>query len=322
MGLSWKSVMSLNWWSEERRKKARSIRLVIGIGLTKDGRAADQPGAGPGSEQRVQTVERKTRWPVGAFIGHIPYRLALAGGWIDQPFLSRHNPRPPGSMVVVSLEPAFRFMDRSGIATGTREVANRLWRGKLPRRPLAELVRELYDAENRGKAEPSGSQDMIGLIYPGIGRLDYNHAANGGVFPVRIESLNNERAVRWLERVIQVLPVAPRPAGYNPLGRKNLEPKWIARLGQTGKDCFEAIRRRDLAALGASLNECMVCWEKLLPYTVRHPTLQVDLPALLRAYQAQYPGAMFSGCGGGYLLVASSEPVPGAFRVVVRRGTR
>jgi hypothetical protein len=27
---------------------------------------------------------------------------------------------------------------------------------------------------------------------------------------------------------------------------------------------------------------------------------------------------MFSGCGGGYLLVASREPVPGAFQVTIR----
>jgi len=50
-------------------------------------------------------------------IGKIPFRMALAGGWIDQPFVSRHNPTPPGSMVVVSLEPIFRYMDRSGMAT-------------------------------------------------------------------------------------------------------------------------------------------------------------------------------------------------------------
>jgi len=42
------------------------------------------------------------------------------------------------------------------------------------------------------------------------------------------------------------------------------------------------------------------------------------LPGLLKAYQKQYPGAMFSGCGGGYLLVVSKEPVPGALKVTVR----
>jgi hypothetical protein len=38
----------------------------------------------------------------------------------------------------------------------------------------------------------------------------------------------------------------------------------------------------------------------------------------LQVYQKHYPGAMFSGCGGGYLLVVSKEPVPGAFKVNVR----
>lgn len=255
---------------------------------------------------------------ISSAIGHIPYRLALAGGWIDQPFVSRLNPRPPGSMVVVAIEPTFRAMDRAGLATGTRHVATKLWRGRLPKRPPAELVRELYDTENKGKAEPSGSQDMIGLIYPGINRLDYDFAANGGVFPAHIESLNSVRVARWLERVIHVLPVAQRPEGYNPLEEKHLLPRWIARLGQSGMDCFGAIRRMDLVALGASMNECMKCWETLLPGTVRHRTLTVDLKALLRAYQAQFPGAMYSGCGGGYLFVVSEKPVPGAFKVSIR----
>ena len=256
--------------------------------------------------------------PITEVIGRIPYRMAFAGGWIDQPFVSRLNPRPPGSMVVVAVEPAFWFMERAGVATGTRAVAAKLWRDRLPPSDPAELVRELYDAENKGKAEPSGSQDMIGLVYPGINRLDYDFAANGGVFPSHIESLNSPRLARWLERVIHILPVAPRPDGYNPLGKQNLDLRWIARLGRSGQDCFDAIRQRDVAALGASMNECMKCWETLLPHVVRHRTITTDLVGLLQAYQAQYPGAMYSGCGGGYLFVAAEEPVPGAFNVTVR----
>jgi hypothetical protein len=253
-----------------------------------------------------------------SILGRIPYRLALAGGWIDQPFVSRLNPQPPGSMVVVSLEPTFRIMDRAGFATGTRAIALKRWKGRLPKRAPARLVRELYDAENRGQADPSGSQDMIGLIYPGISRLDYDFAVNGGVFPAHIESCCNARVVRWLERVIHLLPVAPRPEGYSPLGVQNLDPKWIARLGQTGRSCFDAILRRDVNALGASMNECMRCWERILPHTVAHPTIKLDLKALLRAYQQRFPGAMYSGCGGGYLIVAADEPVPGSFGIKVR----
>jgi hypothetical protein len=263
-------------------------------------------------------VENSAILPITRVIGRIPNRLALAGGWIDQPFVSRHNPSPPGSMVVVSLEPLFRVMDRAGCASGTRAVAMKLWGGRLPDRPKEQLVRELYAAENQGKAEPSGSQDMIGLVYPGISRLDYDYSVHGGVFPARIQSLNGPRVTRWLEKVLHVLPVAPRPDGYSPLGEKDLDPKWIARLGQTGRDCFEAIRRRDVAALGASMNACMICWEKLLPHTIKHPGLELDLKALLRVYQRQYSGAMYSGCGGGYLFVVSDAPVPGAFKVNIR----
>jgi len=263
-------------------------------------------------------MKNKAASPVAKLLGSIPSRLQLAGGWIDQPFVSRHNPEPPGSMVVVQIEANFRPMDRSGLASGTRATARKLWSGKLPRRPLAKLVRELYEAENRGKAEPSGSQDMIGLVYPGVNRLDYDFKINGGVFPSHIQSCNTLKVARWLESVLHLLPVAPRPEGYNPLGVKNLEPRWVARLGQSGKDCYDAIVRMDARALGASLNENMKCWERLLPHVVRHPLIRVDLPALLKAYQRQYAGAMYSGCGGGYLIVVSNKPVPGAFRVNVR----
>jgi hypothetical protein len=256
--------------------------------------------------------------PVAKLIGQIPNRLQLAGGWIDQPFVSRHNPKPPGAMVVVQIEPDFRPMDRSGIASGTRAIAMKLWKGKLPKRPPEELVRELYDAENKGKAKPSGSQDMIGLVYPGMNRLDYDFIVHGGVFPSRIESCNSLRVAKWLSHVLHLIPVEPRPDGYSPLGIKNLEPKWVAKLGQSGQDCFEAIVKMDAPALGASLNLNMKCWETLLPHVVRHPLLRVDLMPILQAYQKQYLGAMYSGCGGGYLIVVSNEPVPGAFQVNVR----
>lgn len=251
-------------------------------------------------------------------IGGLPYRMALAGGWIDQPFVSRLNPDPPGSMVVVSLQPTVRYMDRCGMATGTRKVALQLWGNQLPDRDPAELTRELYAAENKGKAEPSGSQDMIGIIYPGVSRLDYDASYDGGYFPAHIESTCDPAIAKWIEQVFHLIPVNQRPEGYNPLGIKNLDREWIRRLGRTGRDCFSAILAKDIRALGASMGECMKCWEAILPHTVRHPLIDVDLLGLLRYYQARYAGAMYSGCGGGYLLVVSDEPVPGSMRVQVR----
>jgi len=251
-------------------------------------------------------------------IGSIPHRLQLAGGWIDQPFVSRHDPDPPGCMVVVQTEPNFRPMDRCGFASGTRAIAMKLWGDCLPDRPLEELARELYNAENKDKAEPSGSQDMIGLVYPGVNRLDYDFRIHDGVFPAHIESCNEPKVATWLGSVLHLIAVEPRPNGYSPLGVKNLDRKWIAKLGQSGRDCYNAIIEMNVQALGLSFNLNMECWESILPQVVRHPALRLDLMALLQAYQEDYCGAMYSGCGGGYLIIASQKPVPGAFKVSVR----
>lgn len=255
---------------------------------------------------------------ITAIINSIPYRLALAGGWIDQPFVSRLNPSPPGAMVVVAVQPEFRFMDRCGLGTSTRRVAARIWSGKLPEGDREQMVRELFAAENQGRSEPSGSQDMAGLIYPGINRLDYDFNHSNGIFPANIASTTDPKTAAWLESVIHIIPVAPRPDGYSPFGGNNLDPVWIQRLGTSGHACYAAICDQDSIALGESLNECMRCWEAILPSTVRHPALTVDLMELLGYYQARYPGAMYSGCGGGYLYVVSEAPVPGSFQIRIR----
>jgi hypothetical protein len=259
-----------------------------------------------------------TQFPIDRVIGNIPYRMALAGGWIDQPFISRENPNPPGSMVVVGLQPTFRFMDRAGMATSTRQVARQLWGNDLPDQDPSVLMHQLYRAENDGKEQPSGSQDMAGLIYPGINRLDYDYAYEGGYFPVHIESNNDRCVVQWLEEVTYLVPVSQRPVGYSPLGIKQLDPDWVDRLGQSGKNCYQAIVHKDIHLLGSTLNDCMLCWQTILPQTVCHPTISVDLAGLLHEYQSRYAGAMYSGCGGGYLIVVSDCAVSGGIKIKVR----
>jgi hypothetical protein len=209
-------------------------------------------------------------------------------------------------------------MDRAGMATSTRRIAQKLWNGTLPDGDPMELVEELYEAENKGRSAPSGSQDMAGLILPGVNRLDYDYKFEGGLFPAHIESCHDLDVGRWLENILHVLPVAQRPDGYSPLQEQNLNAEWIKRLGDSGKTCFEAIRTKDVTGFGDSLNESMRCWAALLPHTVAHPLIAVDLLGLLAHYQERYAGAMYSGCGGGYLYVVSEEAVPGAFRVKIR----
>jgi hypothetical protein len=267
----------------------------------------------------VSTQAPPTPASLQQVIGNLPYRLQMAGGWIDQPFVSKADPEPPGSMVVVSMRPTVKYMERSGMATGTRRVAQELWGDELPvDRPPDELVRELYEAENKGLTDPSGSQDMCGLIYPGISRLDYDASIEGGWFPCHIESTTDPDVVAWLESVVHLVPVGERPEGYNPLLTRHLDPAWVARLGASGAACFEAIVAMDLVALGESLNETSRAWRAVLPNVYEHETIKGDLWGLLEGYMSAYPGAMQSGCGGGYIIVASDQPPAGSSRISVR----
>lgn len=110
-------------------------------------------------------------------IGRIPYRMALAGGWIDQPFISRHNPEPPGSMVVVSIHPTMRFMDRCGMGTSTRKVMTELWNGQIPEGDPMDLVRKSLRRRESMASSP--------LRIPGYGRHHLpGHQPPGLRFPL------------------------------------------------------------------------------------------------------------------------------------------
>lgn len=220
--------------------------------------------------------------------------------------------------MVVSVNPTFPFMKRCGLGTSTRQAAIQLWGDSIPNGNPHELMRKLYQVENASRADPSGSQDMAGIIFPGINRLDYDPNFEDGYFPIHVESICDPHIAEWLEEVIFILPVNQRPYGYYPLAEKNLNPKWIKRLGESGKVCFNAILHKDIEGLGESMNETMRCWEAILPCVVRHPTITIDLMKLLAYYQSCYYGAMFSGCGGGYFYIISDEPIPGASKVSLR----
>ena len=62
----------------------------------------------------------------------------------------------------------------------------------------------------------------------------------------------------------------------------------------------------------------MRCWQAILPHTVQHPSIPLDLQGILSWFQSRYAGAMYSGCGGGYMIVVSADPVPGSLRIRVR----
>lgn len=240
----------------------------------------------------------------------IPYRLDLAGGWLDQPFVSKHH---PGSVITISLEPTHDFNMRSGMSSSTRAKAIDLWRTHLPHGDRELQARMLFSFENPpGTTEISGSQDSIGIVFPGLNRLHYN----GGYWPTRIESVNDEAVLSFIETHLQLVPLGPRHDGYDVLSDTHIDATGAKALADAADACWDALRAKDASAFGAAFRTSFEAQVAMFPHMVDEG---------IRAVIAQHaPGALgwkLSGAGGGgYLILVRREDLPGALRIKIRRG--
>jgi cytidyltransferase-like protein len=237
-----------------------------------------------------------------------PYRICLAGGWMDQPWVSEVY---PGTVVVAQLWPTIEFNDRSGMATSSRKVAVDIWGNELPHGNPISNAKILFGAENPpGSKYISGSQDHIGLLNPGISRLYYQ----GNYWPDHIDSTRNKDICDWLSHVIHLVPLEPRPVGYDPLKEKNLTVNNVKELADAGEQCWKSILRKDSAGLGEAMTETLLAWKKMLPYTVPEYVMK----EMETKYLPASFGAITSGSGGGYAVVASDKEIAGAIKIKVR----
>jgi len=237
-----------------------------------------------------------------------PYRLCLAGGWIDQPWVSKIY---PGSVVVAQIWPTMDFNGRSGLATSSRDFGIKIWGDRYPDGNPLENAKILFGAENPpGTQYVAGSQDHLGLLLPGINELKYN----GEYWPYKIQSSVDKDTCDWLSDVIHLVPLKPRPDGYDPLKELHLEKPFIRDLGDAGERCWESILKKDISGLGKAMSDTLISWKKILPLTVPDDIMK-DMET---NYFTNYPGAITSGCGGGYVIVVSEKEVPGAVKIRIR----
>ena len=237
-----------------------------------------------------------------------PYRVCIAGGWMDQPWVSEIY---PGSAVVAQIWPTVDFNDRSGMATSSRKVAMELWDQNFPKGDLVRNAQLLFGAENPPYSKYiSGSQDQIGLLTPGVNRLYYN----GGFWPERIDSCVDPETCDWLSKVLHLIPLEPRPEGYDPIKVRNLELGIVKELAESGNNCYDSIMRKDVIGLGKAMTQTFLSWRKMLPFTVPDWVLE----EMESKYLYNYPGAITSGSGGGYAVVASETMIEGALKIKVK----
>jgi len=111
-----------------------------------------------------------------------------------------------------------------------------------------------------------------------------------------------------------MVPLEPRPDGYDPLKIMNLEKPLVKELGESGNRCWEAILNKDVDGLGKAVTDTFLSWKKILPLTVPDWVMN-EMEA---KYFPNYQGAITSGSGGGYVIVVSDRYVPDSIKVKIR----
>jgi cytidyltransferase-like protein len=239
----------------------------------------------------------------------IPYRIDLAGGWLDQPFVSKHY---PGSVITISLEPTLAFNERSGMASSTRRAAIDLWGPRMPPGDYEKLSKILFCYDNPpGTEEISGSQDAIGIVYPGLAKAWYE----GEYWPTRIETVWDEQTIRFVERSLYLMTLGPRQAGFSVLADTHITREGARALSEATEGCWEAILERDVVRFGHYFRKSFEAQIAMFPNMVNEMVAK-----LIDEYRDVALGWKLSGAGGGgYLTLVSDKPIENAVRVVARR---
>ena len=239
----------------------------------------------------------------------IPYRLDLAGGWLDQPFVSKHG---AGPVLTISLEPIMEFNDRSGMASSSRRRAIELWQTDLPEGDRAKLAKTLFAFENPPGTEIfAGSQDAIGIVYPGLNRLDYH----GQYWPEKITSRPDEKILRWIELHWYRVPLGPRPPGFDVFQGKSITPARVRALAAAAEGCWNAIEKMDLEEFGRQFRASYEAQIAMFPQMSN-----TAIKKMIRHYAPVSAGWKLSGAGGGgYLVLVARQSVPGAIQLKIRR---
>lgn len=240
----------------------------------------------------------------------LPYRVDIAGTWIDQPYVSECG---SGWALTISIEPTCDFMERGGMSTSTRNAARKIWPYELPHYNEEMLARLLFCLENDPEKEGhiSGAQDAIGICMSGLTR----HFYDGHYWPSKIESCHDEATLNWLEEHLCLVPMFPRREGLSVTDGRDISPAKVAALTQAASRCWEAIMRRDLPAFAEAFAASFDAQVAMFP-----AMMQPGVQEYIDEWAPRSLAHKMLGAGGGGHLALVVEKVPqGAIPIRIRR---
>jgi cytidyltransferase-like protein len=239
----------------------------------------------------------------------MPYRIDLAGGWLDQPYVGKYV---HGPVLTISIEPTVEFNERSGMASSTRRKAIELWHTDIPSGNREMLSKILFSYENPpGTKIIAGSQDSIGIVMPGLNKLDYD----GHYWPVKITSEDDETVLSWLENHLYLITLGPRENDFDVLENTNINKTNAEKLQRAAEHCWTSILQKDVNKFGQAFRESFEAQIKMFPNMIFD-----GIPQIINKYKDKAYGWKLSGAGGGgYLIFVAEKPIKGAMQIKIRR---
>jgi len=239
----------------------------------------------------------------------LPYRIDLAGTWIDQPYVSKFT---PGWAITLSLEPIFEYNERCGMSTSTRNAAKRIWPYYLPIDKPEKLAEILFKFENTPGSEIiSGAQDAIGICMPGLVRHYYNNA----YWPEKFESIHSEETLSWLEQHIGMVMLWPRKKGLDLLKETHINKENVKELTLASEGVWDAIKEKDLEGFSKGVLKSFKAQTTMFPKMVNERIEKEIVKYSDRAMAWKLAGAG----GAGYLILVSDKPIEGTMKIRIRR---
>lgn len=223
----------------------------------------------------------------------IPFRLDLAGTWIDQPYV---NCFAPGWAITISLEPTFEPRERCGLSTSTRNAIKKIWPYNLPNMNPEMLARLVFCFENdpeRSDGIISGAQDSIGICVPGLCRHYYNNR----FWPEKIETCYDEDVLQWLENHLVMIPMDPREPGCSVVNGKDINETNVKTLASAADRCWTAIINKDLQTFASAYMDSFNAQTAMFPAMI-----QGCVQSYIEKYKNLVLAYKMPGAGGGGYL--------------------
>jgi cytidyltransferase-like protein len=239
----------------------------------------------------------------------IPYRIDLAGTWIDQPYVSKFH---PGWAITTSIEPTIEFNERSGMATSTRKKAIELWNDHLPMENPEKLAKILFRYDNDpGTKDVSGSQDAIGITIPGINRFYYEKEK---YWPSKIETISDISIIKWLEERLYMITLWPRPVDFVVLENTHITVDNVKNLNKGAEMAWEGLNKKDIRLFTKGFSESFKAQVTMFPKMMNE-----KIEGVIDGYRNTALSWKLSGAGGGgYLVLISEKEIPNTIRVRIR----